>query len=275
MKKISLFVAALILIANSSYALNIPTGFTMVKGDQGNTQLELSWTVLDSLNLANGDSLFLVDPTDTTIVAYLDSLDQTSVSLTGCEPGKTYTVSVAVDSAAGEAWGISDSVIVTMDAVDVMSDALLRVVGLDVDLGRELFKATSCWSERVDTVEVSVYSTASESLCIYEAWPYINDLILAQGHSDSTLCTVLYYEGYGGGDWNSADGSDIDYAGITDGFWSLVDSLNITSPGVYNTGLLNIAPNMHVKTVIRGNTDNPASTSSNPTSLIFRRNRSR
>jgi hypothetical protein len=83
----------------------------------------------------------------------------------------------------------------------------------------------------------------TDSSCVYNPWKYTNLTIVASGHADSTKATMLIMAGY--------TGTDESKFRVT-----AVDSLNITAPGVYNTGTLTIPPSYGYYVKYRADADN-------------------
>jgi len=83
-------------------------------------------------------------------------------------------------------------------------------------------------------------SADTDSTCFYNPWKYTNITVKATG--DSCACTALIYAGY--------TGSDESVPRVT-----LVDSLNITEAGIYNSGTLTLPPTYGFYVKWRGDTD--------------------
>ncbi len=93
----------------SIFALHTPAGLDgAVSETYPYTSIVYTWTVLDSLNQANADSLLLIVPADSTEIATMDSVSQTTYTRTGLVPNTQYITAVAADSSA-EVYGISNS----------------------------------------------------------------------------------------------------------------------------------------------------------------------
>lgn len=103
MKRYLVLIAVLMLCAANVFAISAPAGLSSTNTT---TTITYSWTAFDSTTKANANSVVIIDPSDSTVIATIDSVNMTSYTLTGLIPGKLYIYAVATDSAA-EAFGIS------------------------------------------------------------------------------------------------------------------------------------------------------------------------
>ena len=97
---VTLFIALYAVGLRFAYGLNEPAGFTgTVSATYPYTSIVYTWTVLDSLNQANADSLVIIDKdNEDAVVATMDSVGQTTYTFTGLVPNHTYHYAVAADS---------------------------------------------------------------------------------------------------------------------------------------------------------------------------------
>ncbi len=174
MKRLSFVLAVLLLCAANVYAISAPAGLSSTNTT---TTITYSWTAFDSTTKANADSVVIIDPSDSTVIATIDSVDMTSYTLTGLIPGKLYIYAVATDS-AGEAFGISTpdtstttALVFTMSAgANNKTDIAITISAIEDTTGID----SLCIVSMADSELVKFYAnTATRSATISGLSPYV------------------------------------------------------------------------------------------------------
>ena len=285
MKKLLFVIIGTVILAILVYAagetIEAPTDFTMVYGTNPHTDIRITFSHnfdADTLTIVNADADSTIEVTLSDDYAYGSSYDTT---ISGLQPGRLYSWAVRADSGDGIKCA-SNGDTLTLPRVEIWSDSDLGILGRTLfDPAREMKLATSFRSIRDSTatarIDTSLFivtgATAAESTIVYEPWAYNSIDGVAIGHDDSTKLGIHIYAGYFGQDFDKYDGAQNTLVLLP--FWTLVDSIIITDPGSFSSGLLNIPPSAHMMVIIHGYTDNVGTPSSDSTGVYLRLNRAR
>jgi len=234
------------LLSSVAFTATAPTNFTMTRPTTTYApQVTIVCTFTMQVVAAGYDSIIIVENSDSTVtVSVVDTTginwgvgSTNTVNVTGLTPNTSYKWQIRVLKGSTHTTSNGDTlstlpILHVGDGVPESQGSLMGVPMLrwDTYLPYSIRNSSVLLTSSADT----------DSTCFYNPWKYTNITVKVTG--DSCACTALIYAGY--------TGSDESVPRVT-----LVDSLNITEAGIYNSGTLTLPPTYGFYVKWRGDTD--------------------